>query len=299
MPVKLTTEEFIKRAKSVHGNAYDCSMVKYTTTQNKVKIICFEHGEFEIPACKFLKGRGCPVCSGKTLTTEEFVKRAKNVHGDTYDYSKVKYNGAHKKIKIICSLHGEFEQTPDRHLYGGCNKCAREEWGIKKTLTTDDFIERANSIHEFRYNYSLVNYNHGHEKVKIICPEHGEFEQMPINHLSGKGCLICNISKGEKIIRKWLLENKVKFVSQKKFKDCRNNLPLPFDFYLPEHNACIEFDGRQHFESIKHFGGDDGFKKRLINDNLKNEFCKKNKIDLYRIKYNDDINLKLKEFKII
>lgn len=299
MPKKLTTEEFVYKSKKIHGNTFDYSLLEYRGNQKKVKIICPVHGEFEIPACKHLQGRGCPYCSGYKVSNNDFVERAKKIHGNKYDYSKVDYQHMHEKVIIICPMHGEFKQTPDRHLVGGCDKCAREKWGKNKTLTNEEFIDRSNSIHEFKYDYSLVKYKHGHEKIKIICPIHGEFEQLPINHLSGKGCLSCGESKGEREVRKWLKENCVKYISQKKFKKCRNILPLPFDFYLPDYNICIEYDGIQHFKPISKFGGDIGYKTRVYNDKIKTNYCKENGIKLIRIKYSDDVILKLKSLKIV
>ncbi len=299
MPKKLTTEEFISKSIEIHGNVFDYSNVKYESNQKKVKIVCYEHGMFELPACKHLNGRGCPYCSGYKLSNDDFINRAKDIHGDKYDYSQVEYGQMHKKVKIICPIHGAFNQTPDRHLVGGCDKCAREEWGRNKTLTNQEFIKRSNSIHEFKYDYSLVNYKHGHEKVKIICHTHGVFEQLPVNHLSGKGCQSCGDSKGEREIRKWLDENNIKYVSQKKFKDCRNILPLPFDFYLPDYNICIEYDGEQHFKQIKKFGGKVGYEIRINNDKIKDDFCENNNITLIRINYKEDIVVKLKSKNIV
>lgn len=299
MPKKLTTEEFVHKSIEIHGNFFDYSLLEYKNNQNKVKIICSVHGVFELPACKHLQGRGCPNCSGYKISNDDFVSRAKSIHGDKYDYSQVEYKQMHKKVKIICSVHGEFSQTPDRHLVGGCDKCAREKWGRDKTLTNKEFLDRSDSIHEFKYDYSLVDYKHGHEKVKIICPIHGEFQQLPTNHLRGKGCQSCGDSKGEREIRKWLEENSVKYISQKKFKNCRNILPLPFDFYLPEHNICIEYDGEQHFRSIKMFGGDKGYQLIIKNDEIKTNFCRTNNMILIRITYKDDIVLKLKSQKIV
>jgi very-short-patch-repair endonuclease len=87
-----------------------------------------------------------------------------------------------------------------------------------------------------------------------------------------------------------LLSTGINFIQQKKFPECKNINCLPFDLYLPTHNLCIEFDGRQHYESISFFGGDDGFIKRKKNDFIKNQFCKNNNIELIRISY-EDINI--------
>jgi hypothetical protein len=122
----------------------------------------------------------------KKLTIENFIHKAKNIHGDKYDYSLVCYKNNRTKITIICPNHGEFEQRPYNHLSGhGCVKCGGNPHSISS------FISKANEKHNFKYDYSLVFYKNGNIKISIICPNHGEFEQRPYNHLSGKGCPKC------------------------------------------------------------------------------------------------------------
>lgn len=124
---------------------------------------------------------------GKRLTTEEFIEKAKKVHGDKYDYSKVDYEDNRANVCIICLKHGEFYQKPYKHLMGrGCPKC-----GGSAKSSTKEFIEKAKKIHGNKYDYSKVDYKDNNTKVTIICPEHGEFEQKPGNHLMGKGCAQC------------------------------------------------------------------------------------------------------------
>ncbi len=129
--LRLTTEEFISRARRVHGNKYDYALVEYSGTFTRVKIICREHGEFEQKPTKHLSGHGCKTCGGlaapnaRRLNTEQFIAKAKRVHGDKYDYSLVSYERAVLPVKIVCPAHGEFEQRPHNHLSGnGCRKCA-------------------------------------------------------------------------------------------------------------------------------------------------------------------------------
>lgn len=125
---KLTTEEFIKKAREVHGDKYDYSKVEYVKSKAKVTIICPEHGEFLQTPQKHLYGQGCPKCGHKSeLTTEEFIKKAREVHGDKYDYSNVEYVDAKTNVCIICKQHGVFWQRPSHHTAGrGCKKCATE-----------------------------------------------------------------------------------------------------------------------------------------------------------------------------
>ena len=195
---KFTTEQFIEKAREVHGDKFDYSLVEYLGSHYKVKIICPEHGEFEQTPCGHLKGNDCHKCGreksykNKRLTTEQFIERARELHGDKYDYSLVECLGHLPKVKIICPKHGEFEQSPKNHLRGhlngsSCIKC----YGNQK-LTTEQFIQKARKVHGDKYDYSLTKYINRNYRVKIICPEHGEFEQVAYNHLKGNNCPYCS-----------------------------------------------------------------------------------------------------------
>ena len=128
------------------------------------------------------------------MTKEEFVMRAKAVHGDKYDYTKTTYKNNKFKITVICPTHGEFEQTPLNHLRGrGCRKCGFDLIHDKNRVLVDDFIKKTKEVHGDKYDYSKVVYKSSREKVCIICPEHGEFWQTPSNHLSGRGCRKCGL----------------------------------------------------------------------------------------------------------
>jgi very-short-patch-repair endonuclease len=285
-----TTEDFIINANTKHNNKYDYSLVDYIGSHIKIKIICPIHGEFEQTPTNHTQGQGCPKCNGKQLTQSEILDKFKKIHRNRYDYSLVKYINNKKEITIICPVHGIFYQTPQNHLAGyGCQICGGSN---KKTL--DEFILQASKIHNNKYDYSSVNYVNARTKIEITCPNHGIFTQKPTHHLSGVGCPYCKESRGEKVINEFLIENNINFERQYKFKDCKYKYCLPFDFYLPKYNLCIEFDGIQHFESIKYWGGDVALSKQIIKDKIKNEYCKNNNIDLIRIRYNENIIDKLK-----
>ena len=282
--------EFIIKANKIHENKYGYSLVDYINRKTKVKIICPIHGEFEQTPDNHLNGQTCGKCNGLNKTNNEFIVKANKIHQYKYNYSLVEYINRKTKIKIICPIHGEFKQLPYAHENGhGCPKC----FGLNKT--NDNFIFEAKLIHGNKYDYSLVNYITSKTKIKIVCPIHGEFEQTPNMHLRNNGCPSCNESKGEKEIRKFLNINNIKFIPQYTFKNCKNKQTLPFDFYLSEFNTCIEYDGKQHFIPIKHWGGDDAFVIRQKRDKIKNEYCIKNNITLFRIRYDDNINNKLLE----
>lgn len=296
----LSFDVFLKRANDNHGDKYDYSLVDYVDSKTKVKIICPDHGIFEQTPEKHILGQGCRKCGmiqggiKQSLTIKnEFINRAKSVHGDKYDYSLVDYKNGKNKIKIICPDHGIWEQRPNGHLSGkGCRACS----GSKK-LTTKDFLIRAQNVHDNKYDYSLTQYTSHYGKVKIICPIHGEFTQGAGSHLAGVGCSHCCESKGEKQIVSWLKKNKINFQRQKTFNNCKYKRQLYFDFFLPDYNLCIEYDGMQHFQSIKHFGGDEAFKDSQKRDEFKNRFCKKHNIKLLRISYNESVIKKLDNYE--
>lgn len=195
----MNTDEFIKRARIVHGDKYDYSKVKYANNKTKVCIVCPIHGEFWQMPYKHLIGRGCPMCS-KTFkkTNESFIEEVKAVHGDKYDTSKVEYVNNKTKVCLICHEHGEFWITPHNCLQGqGCPHCSGNA-----RRTTESFINDANKVHNGKYNYSETRYNGIHEKVYIICHEkdengieHGKFLQAPNDHLHGQGCPKCRMKK--------------------------------------------------------------------------------------------------------
>ncbi len=286
------TSFFINKAKLIHGDKYDYSLVEYKNNYTKVNILCSKHGEFEqTPYHHTNRNHGCPKCSKtKRLTNDDFISEAIKIHGNKYDYSKVNYKNMKSIIYIICPKHGEFKQIPESHITQktGCPKCSK-----KYHYSTDEFIRIVSSLHNDKYDYSVVNYKNNYTKIKIICPEHGEFEQTPSNHLQGKGCELCNESKGENIIKLWLEKNNIKYIRQHRFIDCVYKRKLPFDFYLPEHNICIEFNGKQHYNPIKYWGGEDGLKSQQKRDNIKINYCKNKSIKLLTIKYNENIVSKL------
>jgi hypothetical protein len=296
---RFTTDEFISMAKDVHGDYYDYSNVNYVNTETKVQIVCPVHGVFSIsPKHHISRKQGCPECGkikiGDTFrsNTLDFIKKSREEHGDKYDYSFVDYKKNTIPVKIICPIHGEFEQQPQYHLAGsGCPECGKESVLQARTYDNDDFIRKSKEIHGEKYDYSLVNYTVSTDSVDIICPKHGVFSQQAGSHMRGAGCPSCQESKGELFISNILNDFNIKYLRQHKFNDCRGVKGkkycrrLPFDFYLPDFNTMIEYDGRQHFEPISKFGGLEGFTKLRRNDQIKNQYCFKNNINMIRIPY--------------
>lgn len=310
------TKNFIWKSLHVHGDKYIYHKSVYVKSKEKLLIECRVEGHEPFPQRPndHLNGIGCSYCSGKRkLTTETFIKEANKIHGfGRYDYSKVNYINNSTKVIIICPNHDipyEFKQKPNEHLQGhGCKICGNIQCHEKHKLTLEEFIEQANKVQGIgRYDYSKVKYVNNKTEVIIICPNHKEpydFPQKPNNHLNGEGCPLCRsrASKGESDIRNWLINNDIEFEQQKRFDDCRNINTLPFDFYIPKYNLCIEFDGEQHFIP-KVFKSKATYDEKLENlksiqfrDSIKTDYCKNNNINFLRIKYTENVEEKLTEY---
>ena len=220
----------------------------------------------------------------KKLTNEEFITKCIKSHGNIFDYSKTEYINTRTKIKIICKNHGIFEMTPDNHINQkqGCVLCARETH--KLTILTNERIQKFKNIHDNKYFYEDLNIKNGY--INIICPIHGIFKQSIHNHGYGHGCLECVSSKGENKIKNILENKKLRYKKNYEFSGCKRTRKLRFDFYLLDKNICIEYDGEHHFAENEYFGkGNLEYIK--VNDEIKNEYCKDNKIKLIRIPYWD------------
>lgn len=200
---KLTTQEFIKKARVTHGDKYDYSLVEYKNTNTKIKIICPIHGVFEQAAYSHIKGFGCSACSGlKKRTTNDFIEDAKHIHGDKYGYAFSIYINIDTDLFIYCREHKlMFKQRPHAHLKGsGCQKCKSDKLSKINIMSEDIFIEKAKKIHgNDKYDYCSINYIRANTKINITCKIHGKFKQTPSSHLCGRGCPKCgNIVRANK-----------------------------------------------------------------------------------------------------
>ena len=283
---KLTTEEFVRKSNIVHNNFFTYDHCEYKGSGEKVIITCPYHGDFEQKACNHLNGYNCPKCSKegithkitpnqkinastKKITQEEFIRRATEMYGDVYDFSKSVYVKSCDKVVVTCRKHGDFEITPN-HLFGGrgCPQC-----GGNKRMTTKDFIRKAHAVHGEKFKYDKTDYRSTHENVVITCPKHGDFEQAPSNHLSGQGCPICNQSKLESEIMEFLKSHGMVFEPQKAFEWMGR---MRLDFYLPDYNTGIECQGVQHFDADAYYGDEKIFER----DKTKRELCESHGVRL-------------------
>lgn len=284
---KKTNSQFLIEANLIHLNEFEY-LNEYRGLNYKIKIRhkkC-NHIFLQNPN-NHLRGSGCPKCKMEKIkkvlrkTHEQFLIEANFIHQNNFIYLN-HYETNKIKLKIQHKPCGHtFQQKPNDHLQGhGCPKCGNS---LKKTH--EQFLIDANLIHQNQFEY-LDIYTATMTKIKIkhkICGY--EFLQTPNSHLGGKGCPKCCESQGEKKISNWLIKNNLKFEIQKKFNDCKDIKSLPFDFYLPEHNICIEYDGIQHFEPIEIWGGIKYLNLINRHDNIKTNYCLDKNIKLLRISY--------------
>ena len=195
---RLQQQNVIEKFNLVHNNRYTYDKFNFQNTAIKGTITCKLHGDFSQTPNGHLNGRGCPKCKGdkirqlKAHTAEQFIKKAKETHGDRYDYDKVNYRNSYSEVDIGCKKHGGFIQSPSNHIKGqGCPKCGIEESRMKRSLTLEEFIQRAKLTHGDNYSYAKVSYTGIGDKVEILCRKHGSFFQIAYDHLQGKGCKLC------------------------------------------------------------------------------------------------------------
>lgn len=289
-------------------------------------VVCPVHGDQKSTISDLIRpdgsGRVCTPCNeirysrNRTKTTEEFIEQAQNRHNvngvPIYDYSKSLYTGAHEYITVTCKKHGDFSLDAASHTItgAGCNACGHERSAEKLRHTRGGFVNQAKETHKNtdgtpKYDYSKsyidpINgkdcYKNIDEKVCIICPFHGEFFQIAYDHMNGRGCFLCNASPEEQLIYKLLSDSKIEFEYQKEFEDMlstRGN-ELKLDFYIKSKHMAIEYNGRQHYLPVNHWGGLAGYLEQHENDVEKEKYCKEKNMDFRVIKYDSDVEAEIK-----
>jgi hypothetical protein len=195
----LSREVFLQQATARAKRPVDLSKFVYSGSANKSTAICPDHGEFQISPNALMNRIGCPACAlieraaKRRMTIDSFIAKAKEVHGDVYDYSTVKYVSSRSKILIMCPIHGPFSQVATSHLTGrGCPACANLKIGSSRRLSQDEFIVKARAKHGDTYDLSYAEYYGLTRKVKIICNMHGPFYPTAGNFINNaSGCPIC------------------------------------------------------------------------------------------------------------
>jgi|GEM_PF-1376909 len=195
MSRKLTTQEFIEKARQIHGNRYDYTKSVYVASETKLIVSCLIHGDWYPTPHSHLQGTGCRKCvdASKIYTLENFIEKANKVHNNLYNYDKFIYTKSTKKGIVNCRLHGDYLQSGAAHLAGaGCRECGIISYSTpKREKAAQTFIERAKKVHGDIYDYSKTAYIKSRIKVSIKCRKHGQYEQYPVSHLNGMGCSLC------------------------------------------------------------------------------------------------------------
>jgi len=307
---KLTTQEVEPQFRKIHGDKYTYDWTTYVNNSTKMKIICKEHGEFLQSPNSHKQGNGCQKCVIKNRKNHhysfeniqekqrKFIFDCNEKHNHFYDYSMVNYKNALTNVKIICPIHGEFWQQPNNHKNGsGCFECGQILKYKKLMYTKSDFIKLFSNKYKFlndSYDFSCSNYINLATKIDIYCKECNRyFNKTPDKLLTGNLCPTCKIkSVGFENIKYYLNYGRYEYITEKTFDNCAYKNKLRFDFYLPELNVCIEFDGEQHFifPNYYHKTKQD-FKDKQLRDKIKTEYCEKNNIKLIRIPYWDKDNI--------
>ena len=285
----MSNEEYIKRVKEISPNI---SVVgKYVNMKTKILHRCNIHNlEWVVSPEKILNGCGCAKCGkekyhkSRAKTTKEYIEEVKRINNNIEVLGE--YISNRTPILHKCNIHNiEWNIAPYSILQGqGCYKCRNEKIAEKKQKTHEQYVEELKNINP--NIIAVENYIDASTPILHKCLfDQCEWKARPANILFGAGCPQCNESNGERKIRLWLERNNITYEVQKKFDNCCDINPLPFDFYLPEHNISIEFDGKQHFEPIEYFGGQEKFEIQRKHDKIKDNFCKENGIFLLRIPY--------------
>lgn len=300
MSKRATVEEFIEKANKIHNNKYNYNLTNYINNRTKVKIICPMHGVFEQTPYSHLAGKGCPKCGIKKRSENRIhnksqvtINKLKQLYPQ-YDFSKSLYTKATVPILFICPKHGELLLSPNAMLNGhGCAKCGNELKNQERRLTIEEIKERSIKQHGDVWDFTNSRYGKNiMDRVEVRCKSCGKINHKPVNRIIYGKCDCCLESQGEKEIRFFLEENNIKYFQEYRFEDCRNINTLPFDFYLPEYNMVIEYQGIQHYQPINYFSKD-GFELRLKKDQIKKEYCKNNNIKETEIKYTENVKEKL------
>jgi hypothetical protein len=257
---------------------YD-GLYHYSEDFNKGEILlpeCKIHGIFKVRKDRHLSGRGCPKCSKYIKYDNNFFKSEISKKFDNLILDNCNFNGVTKFVELECKIHGYFKTKAYYLLSGyGCKKCSN----LKKTYTTAEFLNRCTKKHP-EIDHSKVEYINSTEKITLICKKHGEFQQNAGYYLNNsKGCPFCQESKGEKEIRLFLEKKNEKYIQEFKIDN------RYYDFFLPNKNIFIEFNGKQHYQPIKFFGGDENFKKQKNSDLEKSEKIKNLNAQLIVIPY--------------
>lgn len=275
---RISKEDFLKR--------FDNSKIEligeYTAIDTNTEFQCKICGhKWNCRPYHLTKGHGCPKCAGNIKRTDkQFKEKLKLENPNIIPLTEYINNNTHILCECkICGCRWNVKPSNIFTLHRGCPKCSKN-----KKKTHQEFIEEMRSVNP---NIEILGeYKNACTKVLCKCKIDGHiWEGVPNAICHGIGCPKCNLSKGEIAVEKYLIHNNIAYEPQKRFKDCKNINVLPFDFYLPDYNIAIEYDGKLHYEAIEYFGGQDSLISMQKRDAIKTSYCKEHNIKLIRIPY--------------
>lgn len=262
---------------------------EYEQANKKMLIHCNDCGhEWEaIPRSVAHSVHGCPKCKVAKAKKDQAYKRFLSKI-NLNDWEVLEYKN-HTNVTVACKKCGWVRTTTASNIQRfGCKRCSSIEANEDRRLTTEQFVERAKKIHGDKYNYSKVKYYNWNTPVEIICPIHGSFWQRPSKHLIGQNCPLCFESRGEEIIRLVLTKYNIPFEKEKQYKLYKN---VYADYYINYNNKeyIIEMNGKQHYEPVDYFGGEEKFKEQIKRDLAFVDMCRNLNIKLFIIRYDENI----------
>lgn len=241
-------------------------------------IICNKRHIYETMWENIKDGCRCPHCHGNFKFKYKNLKTIIEKEGYILLTEEKDYSNLQTYITIQCNNSHMY--TTKAYVFKQGNRCPHCNGNGRHSY---EYVNRY--IEENGYFLLDDKYINNSTKLSIKCSKNHIFYMSFNNFKEGNRCPICNHTSGENKIAIFFENNDIKFVEQYRFEDCKFYKTLPFDFYLPDYNILIEYDGIQHYKIVKHFGGFDGFINTKIRDTIKNEYCKRNNIKLIRIPY--------------
>lgn len=291
-------EQYVSEINNANPNVI--VLEQYIDAKTPILHKCLIHNfEWKVSPDGILHGYGCPKCKSDAISNklgkshEQYVSELKEANPNIIVIGD--YINANTPILHKCLIDDyEWNATPANILNGyGCPKCSQ-----RFRRKHDDYV---NDVALINPDIEVVGeYINARTQIAHKCKIDGcVWEAMPNNILHGSGCPQCQESSGERQVRQWLNNHNIDYVYQKTFYDCKDKQPLPFDFYLPAYNMCIEYQGGQHYFSVEHFGGEEKFSLQQKHDKIKSDYCKEQNIELMVIPYDKDVNEELNNFLFI
>ena len=292
-----TEEEFQKRLKENYGDKFE-TLSPYINAKSEIKVKCNVCGTIiDTIGDKLIRGKGCKTCDSlkKTKTHDTFMKDINEYYLDRITIEN-KYVDAKHRIDVKCNVCNHRWSPFPKHLSTSrieCPICTSKRLGFEKRKQHYEFVEQISKLYGDKYTI-IGEYIKADKKIDVKCNKCDIIWSVkPNNILGGKGCPECSQSKGEIKISEILNKIEIDHIKQHSFDECRNKNRLSFDFYLPDFNCCIEYDGIQHFKPIEYFGGEKMFVEVKNHDEIKNKYCLENNITLVRIPYNKFKNIEI------